>query len=625
MLEQELISKQQVEEESQRLKDEIRGHSFRFPLSLIWSQELMACIVVRLSDLQTEVSVLKQTRPRIPSSNHLPPPQPHMPSLLESSQELSMSDLEPNATFLSNSNPTSSSANEPTLSPTITIRQSLEAPTSPSPGQTSFPSSSGVVRSASSPVVSRIPPSPSRLPMMTSPSRLPKSTTYAKNLASFALDSPVAGGGPSSPLARPRQPPSKANIQSSSNARTAPHVPDSRSKGVRMVSDLGERVRTLQSRIQTQTIPRSRRVHLPLVDSPVSTTSRPTPAAAHPRTRALASASGSGLKSPGRALSVAAAAGAGGEGTPGTPGDSWVMVPEHDGPLSPSPTLSSEHADSRLSRGISRSKSSNGTTVPPLRQSSSQKPPSISTRALPSRPGIPSPLSTAPTPAYYASTSTSRPPSRISTLSRSTNASSHSRPTTPTFLNMPSLPSSSMPQRSTSPLPSMDGSSGVKFPSRSNSPAFGLGGTAGSTSSRLPSISRPKVLGHHQSYKSTHPSTPSASSSSSGASELARPSRRRTSLTASSINGNGNGSSHLPAPSSSSTTRGTAPRISFGSSSSSSRPVSAPVPPHSPAPPVPVIPSHLRKPSNGLGIAGKGMKMMGRKRSATGGAEGKLI
>jgi hypothetical protein len=177
MLEQELISKQQVEEESQRLKDEIRGHSFRFPLSLIWSQELMACIVVRLSDLQTEVSVLKQTRPRIPSSNHLPPPQPHMPSLLESSQELSMSDLEPNATFLSNSNPTSSSANEPTLSPTITIRQSLEAPTSPSPGQTSFPSSSGVVRSASSPVVSRIPhladfpnlpPTPKTLPPLPS-------------------------------------------------------------------------------------------------------------------------------------------------------------------------------------------------------------------------------------------------------------------------------------------------------------------------------------------------------------------------------------------------------------------------------------------------------------------------
>ncbi|CED82353.1 LIS1-interacting protein NUDE [Phaffia rhodozyma] len=454
LLEQELIDKQELEEETQRLKDEMR-------------------------DLLSELSVLKQQQ-QCTKAPSLPPASPTLseetsvgsrPTSLvrKSSQELSMADL-------MMSPPSSSSASTSFLEPV------LASPSSPSLRATR--TSSGLPKSHTSPSISHIVRSPSRLPIPgSSPNRSSRSgitsSTTSRNLSlGSTITSRTVVSSPLNSTLKPVG--SNQTTTQPAIVSNRPTKVDSKSRGVRMVSDLGERVRTLQSRIQTHNLPRMRKVTPGNVSSranpgnPLSPSSRrqgsipplptlPTsppinslPSSAHPRMKALADRS-----APPRL-------GNGQYSTPGTPGSGdWVLVSENE--ESPTALKLGARAPS-VSRPSARSSarpvSRQALPSSPLRAGSSLAFPPSSPLSSTSSPPALSAAATRMNRLSMSSQLGHRPASRLSTLAP---AGISVRATTPTPSTLVE-PSDSEPNRPHSRGPSsgsdMESQTGRGLPPR---------------------------------------------------------------------------------------------------------------------------------------------------------------
>ncbi|KAK8853259.1 hypothetical protein IAR55_003961 [Kwoniella newhampshirensis] len=572
LLEQEIIQKQELEEESQRLKDDMR-------------------------DANNEIAILKDQLSRATSA---PAPQQtaltssvHMSPVQEASREISLAE----ESFTNLNQSVSSPRPQKVFPDHDEIPRSPYQPLPRSATSSSIPVSSPSAKRFST----HIPSSPSAL------SSLSRSTT-SRNLAS------VAAGAPSSPaLSR-----SRSGIPQASPARVTVLASNqqTKSRGFKLLHDLQARLKATDDKLGAKVPRRNVSNPVPLSSKgrtafTSSTTKSPVPTrVAHARVTALTS----------------------NNATPGPVGDKsmmspngWVLVGDGDGEQTPTGPSSMALLDEPESPSVQQQN---------FRAVSSAS--TSSNRSLPSRPGIPSPLANmAGGLSRSTSTKFHRPASRMGASTTSngkreqptaTKANTDSRSnTTGTGNGRPFSPTSRIPTSSRPMSPSMipTASSRPMSPGtipqlsrsvRGPSPAFGSisasipsNTTTTTTTTTSFSSSRPssrterpiRVIGRgppppsssssQHAHSSNHKHTPSLNVSTSSNGGILRRSTRRSSLGAQDASSPPTG---IPAP-----TPASGPRVSLGGATGK-RPNSVHVFGSTP-PPVPRIPSALLKDKDG--------------------------
>ncbi|KDR85109.1 hypothetical protein GALMADRAFT_83509 [Galerina marginata CBS 339.88] len=386
LLEHELLEKAGLEEETQRLKDELRGG-----FSNLW---LRASLISSL-DANVEISILKDQlkalHSRQDSSFILARPQGPQTSI--PSTENLLQTAPPPDLDSADVSPTSDSSPPNTM---MTPKASLSRPAVPSPFMphsisyqdklalekpTPLKNSSNILRS-------------STLPMFSSPS-----TSSPRNIV---------------------KPPAVRNVSSASTSTTGSVA---KNKGVQMVSEMRARVRNLEQKIHTR-VPRLRMASITGRQSfnpnsgsitPITGTSSPTSVASN------ASTAKTSWESHRKSIDSRRSNDSPSENHPKKDGDSsgWVLIMED----SPSPQKNKGakpvKEKRRLSNSIATAPTAFRPTASSIHRSTS---PSLSTGSM-------NPLS--------VSTGLRRPQSRLSG-GGSSSASPIGRPQTPTFLPVPS-------------------------------------------------------------------------------------------------------------------------------------------------------------------------------------------
>ena len=390
LLEQELLEKVNIEEGSQRLKDELRGmccaFSSRFcpqPTTTDANEEI-AMLRNKLADVQAIADKAVADLQHEQSIRMPPPPTPEGIKKA-ASPDLDLSDLSP-------------------------------APTSPSPSQ-STPRSSGLTRSTTtsfqrSGIYRESPVSGVRAAGFTR-----SVTTGSFSPGTF---SPASSANTRLPPAR--QAPGRI-VQTNSYASTSSTSTTSKNKGVQMVSEMRARVRNLEQKIHTR-VPRLRMTGL--ARNSVSSTTSHAPSSSVSSASNASTAKTSWESQRPSPVSRKSSEALEGFDTPGK-GDSsgWVLIMED----SPSPVKDKER---RAQRRLSNP------TAPTAFRSTSASSPSQSTGPASSYLGM-------------SSNTIRRPPSR---LSSGGNKSPGSRPISPTFIPQPALRRSIGPSAPNNPYAS---------------------------------------------------------------------------------------------------------------------------------------------------------------------------
>ena len=225
LLEHELLDKANLEEESQRLKDELRGEHLILSLQLHTDTSL---------DANVEISILKDqlaVQSSASSNNKIPPPPPpelpQFPSTVSSSEE----DLPPTP-------PSPDMQLSDLVQCSDDLLSTLETPRRPSNGQSALLQHAGF--QPTKPTLS--------IPRNANASAFPSLSTLPSPSFQPTLPSPRAQARP---LVRI---PSNASTSSIAGASI---VTASKSKGVQMVSEMRARVRNLEQKIHTR-VPRLR-------------------------------------------------------------------------------------------------------------------------------------------------------------------------------------------------------------------------------------------------------------------------------------------------------------------------------------------------------------------------------
>ncbi|KAH9944094.1 uncharacterized protein BXZ73DRAFT_39180 [Epithele typhae] len=460
LLEHELLDKANVEEESQRMKDELRD-----------ANEEIAILKDQLASAQQRVSNSSVPSLTAPSSTSIQSSQPDAtPSLSDEDllhvptpPDLCLADLTPPPDVQMKEFPSTpltivsprprkqgTAISPPSMFHRTGLPPSRTGVSTPSNGNTSL------IRSATVPVPSRRANSPSRI------------------------------GAPRTPV--PRPPVSRnASTLTNSTTSTVNGVPAtaSRSKGVQMVSEMRARVRILEQKIHTR-VPRlrmgsvtSRTTTNPMPPPPVpaKASASPAPSTASSKSASLDERFGTLPKSRKPSVDLDADT----RRTPGGDSSGWVLVMED----TPSPVKDKD----KERRRTSSPPSSAPTSFRPMSSVSIESPTSNGSN---SRAGSALSQSVAPTgirrPQSRLSTSTEGRSSTSTTATTSTTSSVHtpsSRPTTPTFLPVPSA--------------SLYGGSGIKRSTGPGSGAYGQSNgkrsSLGASTARSPSES-PTFLSH---------------------------------------------------------------------------------------------------------------------------------
>nr|VWO94225.1 Structural maintenance of chromosomes protein [Ganoderma boninense] len=486
LLEHELLDKANVEEECQRLKDELRDANEE---STILKDQLATAV----ERARKASPVVDTPAPTTTASHHATISLSDEDLLsVPTPSELCLADLDP---------PPETPAKElpPVLSPRPTNDASLMTPPSvlhrvgfpPSRNGVSTPSNSNssLTRSATHPGLNT---SPSRL-------RTPSSRPTGNRLPSLAATTASTAGGAPSTAAR--------------------------SKGVQMVSEMRARVKILEQKIHTR-VPRlrmgsvtSRQAANAMPPPPIPVKASPSPApstsSSSRSARSTSQDDRSTAKSKLRRQSVDLDADA--RRTPGGDSSGWVLIMED----SPSPAKDKDKERRRTS-----SPPSAPTAFRPMSSISVDSPPSGSSRA-------PSALSQTALP-----TGIRRPQSRLSVSTEgrssiSTNATTSttssiptpsSRPSTPTFLPVPSasLYGGNNLKRSTGP-----GAGAYGQPTVSKRASLGAS-TARSPNSRSPTRDSPMFSTSHSNVTVRQHKGSAIPAPNLGQSRIGKPSGRRS-------------------------------------------------------------------------------------------------
>ncbi|KAI0639744.1 hypothetical protein C8Q77DRAFT_1082647 [Trametes polyzona] len=453
LLEHELLDKANMEEESQRVKDELRDANEEIAIlkDQLAAAQLRANSISTTSVESSTPSSLPNATPSLSDEDLLSVPTP---------PDLCLADLTPPPETPAKdfpSTPTSIVSPRPLKGPSPSTPTSMLQRAGFQPPRSNIATPSGgissLARSATHPGLSA------------SPSRLPP---------------------PRTPI--PRSVPSRAtSFLTSSSASTAGGVPPtaSRSKGVQMVSEMRARVKVLEQKIHTR-VPRLRMGSvtnraaanaMPPPPLPAKATSSASPA---PSTSSSRSLSHDDRLSPAVAKSRRQSIDSDGDykRTPGADTSGWVLIMED----SPSPSKDREKERRRTSSPSApsafRAVSSSSTESPSSVASSSRAPSALSQSAMPT--GIRRPQS-------RLSVSTEGRSSVSTNATTSTTSSiptPSSRPSTPTFLPVPSasIYGGAGLKRSTGP-----GSGAYSQPKRSS---------LGASTARSPTLDSPSLSTH---------------------------------------------------------------------------------------------------------------------------------
>lgn len=509
LLEHELLDKANVEEECQRLKDELRGACGKYMYAVRYlirrfgldaneeSNILKDQLATALERASKASSVVEHPVPATTTGHHTTTSLSDEDLLsIPTPSELCLADLDPPPETPAKEFPTASLS---VVSPRPTTDTSVMTPPSilhrvgfpPTRNGVSTPSNSNssLARSATHPGLNT---SPSRL-------RTPSSRPTGNRLPSLvATTASTAGGVPSTAA---------------------------RSKGVQMVSEMRARVKILEQKIHTR-VPRLRMGSvtsrsaanaMPPPPIPVKASPSPAPSTASSSRSARSTSQDdrSTAKSKLRRQSVDLDAEA--RRTPGGDSSGWVLIMED----SPSPAKDKDKERRRTS-----SPPSAPTAFRPMSSISVDSPPSGSSRA-------PSALSQT-----AISTGIRRPQSRLSVSTEgrssiSTNATTSttssiptpsSRPSTPTFLPVPStsLYGGNNLKRSTGP-----GSGAYGQPTVSKRASLGAS-TARSPTSRSPTQDSPMFSTSHSNVTIRQHKGSAIPAPNLGQSRIGKPSGRRS-------------------------------------------------------------------------------------------------